>query len=94
VGKCNYCGRYQYQSAGSQWCEDGHKNLPDYWQRTVEAAMSEDSWRFGQAAFNVLAEVRPDLAEQVRGESADPFYAERMSDKRMRQFALFLAANW
>ena len=56
--------------------------------------LSDDAWRFGQAAFNVLAEVRPDLAEQVRGTQRDPFYARDASDPRLGRFAAFLAENW
>lgn len=38
--------------------------------------------RRGQAAFNRLAELRPDIAERIRGTEADPFG----DDQRMRAF--------
>lgn len=50
--------------------------------------------RFGQAAFNHLTEVRPDLSEQVRGTDKDPFYADDPSDPRWKRFNLFLRQNW
>ena len=37
--------------------------------------------RFGQAVYNVLATVRPDIAEQLRGNKLDPFYKESVSDE-------------
>ena len=38
--------------------------------------------RYGQCLFNVLAKVRPDLAEIIRGnDDLDPFYAEPNSQK-------------
>jgi hypothetical protein len=45
--------------------------------------------RFGQACFNVLAEVKPDLAERVRGTKIDPFYI----DERFPEFEQFLTQN-
>ena len=48
------------------------------------------SWRSGQAAFNTLHEVRPDLSERVRGTGLDPFYR----DERLKEFYDFVEANW
>ena len=33
-------------------------------------------WRYGQALFNALTKIRPQLAEKVRGSRIDPFYRE------------------
>lgn len=38
--------------------------------------------RFGQALFDALTEIKPDLAERVRGTSIDPFY----DDRRIQDF--------
>lgn len=47
--------------------------------------------RAGQAAFNVLATHRPDLSEQVRGDTnLDPFY----QDDRLPAFYAWLAEHW
>jgi hypothetical protein len=32
--------------------------------------------RFGQILFNALSEVRPDIAERIRGTIFDPFFKE------------------
>lgn len=50
--------------------------------------------RYGQAMFNHLHEVRPDLAEAVRSTDKDPFYVERLDDPRWDKFVEFLEANW
>ena len=50
--------------------------------------------RYGQDAYNLLAEVRPGLAEQLRGTDIDPFYAEGFQDRRMVAFAKWLDENW
>ena len=36
-------------------------------------------WRLGQYFFNMLCEVRPAIAEQLRGSMLDPFYKERIT---------------
>lgn len=33
-------------------------------------------WRYGQALFNLLSKVRPELAEKIRGGQLDPFYRD------------------
>lgn len=48
------------------------------------------SWRKGQAAFNGLLQVRPDLAELVRGGILDPFH----DDNRLPDFEVWLRARW
>ncbi|MGA1753162.1 MAG: hypothetical protein ACO395_07375 [Pontimonas sp.] len=37
--------------------------------------------RFGQAVFNVLDIVRPDIANSLRGNRIDPFFKESVSDE-------------
>lgn len=65
-----------------------------FWMRVVKYQAQWPSQRLGQAAFNVLCEVRPDLAEKVRGSGIDPFYVREPSDKRWFGFLKFLAENW
>lgn len=50
--------------------------------------------RYGQAMFNHLVEVRPDLAECVRGSLADPFYVERLADPRWDKFVNYIETQW
>lgn len=48
----------------------------DYTLRVNEVYNANDDWRYGQAAFNALHDMRPDLAEQVRGSALDPFHVD------------------
>lgn len=49
--------------------------------------------RVGQGYFNLLAEVRPDLAAKVRGRTFDPFY--KTSVKTIDSaFFTFIAQEW
>ena len=70
-----------------------------YWKKVLEAHRSNPNWRYGQAAFNVLAEVRPDLSEQIRGETnpkngKDPFYIQTTQCPNWLNFVQFLKENW
>lgn len=58
--------------------------------RYVESKGNE---RYGQAAFNVLAEIRPDLSEQIRGTALDPFYWLD-GDSRLVLFFEWVDDNW
>jgi hypothetical protein len=60
----------------------------------AQARARKTGERYGQAMFNHLYEVRPDLSEQVRGQDTDPFYVERLSQPRWDRFVTFLEANW
>ena len=40
-----------------------------------------EHWRYGQTYFNVLASVRSDLSEIVRGTVYDPFYEDKIPEK-------------
>lgn len=51
---------------------------------------AESDWRLGQSFFNVLREVRPDLAERVRGTKVDPFYV----DDKVTDFLNFVGSRW
>jgi hypothetical protein len=47
-------------------------------------------WRTGQAAFNLLNVVRPDLADMVRGNDFDPFH----NDNNLPLFYDFVMRHW
>lgn len=51
-----------------------------------------NGWRYGQAMFNHLLSIRPDLAEQIRGTEIDPFY--KVSPVDMDGFFEFVESNW
>ena len=53
-------------------------------------------WRWGQACFNLLLEVRPNLAEEIRGSNMDVFYMTGPADNYAKwdRFARFIETNW
>ncbi len=50
--------------------------------------------RYGQAMFNHLLTVRPDLAAIVRGTDKDPFYVSALSHPNWDRFVAFIEKNW
>jgi hypothetical protein len=42
---------------------------------------SDQSIRYGQVYFNLLHESRPDIANELRGSSLDPFHRDAVSDE-------------
>lgn len=48
------------------------------------------SWRAGQAAFNLLRQVRPDLSDLIAGSEFDPFYL----NAHLPAFYSYLARHW
>lgn len=66
-------------------------DVPVTWSE-MEAAMRkrfQDKFpteRLGQAYFNALEHSHPELAELVRGTSADPFHASGIKDPRVQKF--------
>lgn len=67
----------------------------DQYLARVQGVMRKSrAYRHGQALFNVLAQVRPDLADQVRGSfRLDPFYVEG-GGARIHHFLLWVKQNW
>lgn len=63
-----------------------------YFDSIIKA--SRHQWRYGQAMFNHLLEVRPDLAEAVRGTDKDPFYVKELADPRWDRFVEFIESEW
>ena len=65
----------------------------DY-RSAVDIAQADNrNWRPGQAAFNVLHQYRPDLSEQVRATTLDPFHSTDMSSTLPR-FYKWVEENW
>lgn len=52
-------------------------------EQANELQREHPDWRRGQALFNALHKMHPDLANQIRGTSADPFH----DDSRVQEFA-------
>jgi hypothetical protein len=55
--------------------------------RAIQARRGQ---RPGQAHFNALYELRPDLADEIRGTDLDPFY----NDTRIPEFLCWVVAHW
>jgi hypothetical protein len=63
-----------------------------YFDAVTRARNSQE--RYGQAMFNHLRQVRPDLAERVRGTDKDPFYVSALTDPRWDRFVAFIENEW
>ena len=69
--------------------------LHEFWKLVDETTKKNPSWRYGQAAFNVLCDVRPELSERVRGSIADPFHVQKdRNNGHWQNFVNFLNSNW
>jgi hypothetical protein len=64
-------------------------DLQTYYTRVREYQEQNPELRRGQALFNVLHDIRPDLAEMVRGTDIDPFYAQP-DDHRIQAFTQWM----
>lgn len=62
----------------------------EYLSRALSRRALNPTERLGQAYFNVLDDVRPDLADQIRATQLDPFY----NDGLFRAFLEWVQANW
>ncbi len=67
--------------------------IEKFWEEVV-ARFGKGGERYGQAAFNLLCEVRPDLSEKIRGTENDPFYLERARGAKWEAFVSYLTDNW
>ena len=63
----------------------------DYDAKVLQSIVGHPQWRLGQTLFNVLSDVRPDLAQQVRGTEHDPFYK---ASNDLELFYAFLDSHW
>ena len=49
-----------------------------------------DGWRFGQAVYNRLNQLRPDIAKQITGTPLDPYYKNAVTTETWE----FIHKNW
>lgn len=68
-------------------------SLHKFYFDAIQRARREGE-RYGQAMFNHLCSVRPDLSEKVRGSDMDAFYVEKLSDPRWDRFVEYIEKNW
>ena len=64
----------------------------DYKIAIRQAQQEHPQWRLGQAAFNVLYEMRPDLSEHVRATTLDPFH--RRTNEECAEFFNWVEMIW
>ena len=69
-------------------------SLQQFWQAVAYSQAERNAWRFGQSLFNICAQMKPHLAEIVRGTQDDPFYATEVNDPRVRRFLEYITNNW
>lgn len=50
--------------------------------------------RYGQAMFNHLLDVWPEMAERIRGTNADPFHCETRTHQRVDAFVRTIESMW
>lgn len=63
----------------------------EYLSLVVDARRAHPEWRRGQAHFNVLVKVAPELAEEIRASDLDPFYADHYPlDRTAERFEGYL----
>lgn len=63
-----------------------------YFDSATRARINRE--RYGQAMFNHLCEVRPELAEQCRATNKDPFYCSSPTDPNFDRFISFIESAW
>ena len=61
----------------------------------IEAPLLYPEWRKGQAYFNYLYQLHPDVADEIRGTEYDPFYADHKKDpeKEINKFLEYISKN-
>lgn len=69
-------------------------NLHQFYMEVWTLKRTNPSWRIGQCLFNHLAEVRPDISEQIRGTHNDPFHAEKCDEPKYDRAIKFIEENW
>lgn len=53
----------------------------DFFAKVCDYAFANPHIRIGQAYFNMLEDVNPELANGLRGTDLDPFYRESVSEE-------------
>lgn len=68
----------------------------DYLEAVIIGAVQHKGWRLGQVAFNYLADMRPELAEKIRGSDIDPFYADHLpfGHEKIATFLAHVREDW
>jgi len=69
--------------------------LWEFYYEVGKKMADNPEWRHGQAMYNVLAEVRPDLKDKIRkGDGPDPFHYQNGEKMMLTEFDKWLDENW
>ena len=55
---------------------------------------NQSRWRVGQTLFNLLSDVRPEIAEKLRRTENDPFYTDSEDDPRYKGAIEVIEEEW
>lgn len=64
----------------------------DYFLSYINTIAKSFGWRYGQALYNFLDMVKPDLASEIVGTHLDPFYKDNNSS--LEKIIEFLRLRW
>jgi hypothetical protein len=62
-----------------------------YIEAVSHAIRVNPTWRIGQAYFNVLDDMEPEIARRVQGSPLDPFYNDSRITAFLEQVAVWMA---
>lgn len=68
----------------------------DKFYQNASILAKEKKWRMGQAIFNLLLDVKPSLAEQIRCTNLDPFFMSGPKNgiEKWDKCISFIKNNW
>lgn len=64
--------------------------MAEYLYHTATEIQRHPEWRVGQAYFNILHRLHPEVADAVRGTSKDPFYNDTRIPAFLDEVAAYL----
>ncbi len=68
--------------------------LAEFYNKVEQYHQDHPTYRRGQALFNVLHEVRPELANKIRATPTDPFHSTGAGDPKYVSAVEYIARNW
>ena len=65
-------------------------NFPEYVTKALKVHHANPELRVGQSYFNTLYDIKPNMANTIRGTNLDPFYQNRI----IPAFLDWVEENW
>jgi hypothetical protein len=69
-------------------------SLHDFYKRVISYHIKNPHIRYGQAAYNHLKAMRPELADKINGTNCDPFPCGGSGNPQFERFVEFIESNW